>query len=116
MKSYSPFKQLAESLKALDRENVRNDLRIRRAAAKAKMGACYLQMQHWYQLMVSGQPEGDPVEMQGAEAKAQNEILAERYRSEINAAIDAGKPFGQTGAKLKKWIWLKDHDGKKTNP
>lgn len=112
MTSYSPFRQLAVALDKVTRDSERAQLR--EAKRKAKMPAFiarasqYLEETHRYQLMVSGKPEGEPVEMQGIEAKEQNRIFKERYSAEINAAIDAGLPYGQTGAKSRHWKWLKD--------
>lgn len=111
MTIYSPMRQIEESLQQVVRDNERRELRrakrIARKPAKIEMAIKYLEKTHTYQLIVNGKTEGEPVEMLGSEAKEQNRIFKERFTSEINAAIDSGKPFGQTGAVLRHWKWVK---------
>ena len=111
MRSYSPFQHLAESLQQVCRDADRAERRRAKAerAKRTNLHAAinYMENIHTYQLMVNGKPEGEPVEMLGAEAKEQNRIFQEKFRAEINAAIDAGKPYGQTGAVSRHWKWIK---------
>lgn len=110
-KIISPVLVFNESLKQIVRDNERAEVRRKKAIRQKKvdsiLGAQYLAAMHQYQLVVNGKPEGDPVEMLGAEAKVQNDIFKQRFRDDINAAIDAGKPFGQTGAVSRHWKWIK---------
>lgn len=72
-----------------------------------RVGAvAYMESPQRYILTVGGIDEGEEVIMLGNEAKAQNEAFASIFKDEIKAAIDAGKPFGTTGCKSRKWKWL----------
>lgn len=71
---------------------------------RRKAQAAYRATKHWYQLIENQQPVGDKVEMLGEEALEQNKIFKQRYIHELNAAIDAGKPMGQTGAISRHWV------------
>jgi hypothetical protein len=74
---------------------------------QSRVGAVtYMDSPQRYILMIGGIAEGEEVHMLGNEAKAQNEAFASLFRDEIKAAIDAGKPFGTTGCKSRKWRWL----------
>lgn len=114
MKTYSPFQGLLRQIERSDKEH---ELRKARRAQRSEnyLGSAasriaYTSSQHHYQMTINGKPEGEPVVMTGAEAKAQNEIFSQRFKDELNAAIDSGKPFGCTGAVNRKWKWLKDFE------
>lgn len=83
---------------------------------RRKAEAAYRATKHWYQLIENHQPVGDKVEMLGEEAREQNKIFKQRYIDELNAAIDAGKPMGQTGALSRHWVLCDPPDPKDTEP
>lgn len=74
---------------------------------QSRVGAVtYMESPQRYVLTVGGLNEGEEVTMLGSEAKAQNEAFASIFKEEIGKAIEAGKPFGTTGCKSRKWKWL----------
>lgn len=103
----SPMEQLAAAIhrdiKAAELAHSRKVFEARKRAVRAAMSERYFNSRHWFQLIENGKEHGEPVVMLGAEASEQNRIFNEKFRADINAAIDAGKPFGQTGAINRHW-------------
>lgn len=111
MRSYNLQGQLnvtiERAMRQQERESAKRAKRGAKRVQRCIQGEQYLTSMHTYQLCLNGKPEGDLVEMLGAEAKAQNDIFKQRFSDEINAAIDAGRPYGQTGAVSRHWKWVK---------
>jgi len=66
----------------------------------------YVNSMHRFRLMGNQDDLGEERVMTGREAKAQNELFMQNYRSEIQEEIDAGVKFGQTRSVLRRWKWV----------
>lgn len=86
-------------------ENADRNLKVSREVWLEKKGAAarYLTEQHTYVLLENSQPTELTLSMSGEEAKLQNEVFQQKFREALVKAIDEGKPYGQTGAVLRRW-------------